>query len=228
MLKQFERDGFLLLKNVISEQEIIELRNYLKTACDSSAGSRNLCQNFPAIGGFFRSDTIRNIVTTYLGKEAQAVRSLYFDKTPNKNWPVAWHQDKTIAVKSKVDLPGYRCWTLKDAIPHTQPPAKVMENMLALRIHLDTAGENSGGLRVCPGSHRLGILAQEQLYQTIENLGSLNVETEAGDILMMRPLLLHSSGRSQAAHRRVIHIEYAKGSLDKPLRWHEPLNWPDA
>ena len=224
LLKQLERDGFLLIKNVLNEHEIIALRNQLKTACDSSAGSRNLCKNFPAVGHFFKSDKIRNIVTAYLGKHAKSVRSLYFDKTQKKNWPVVWHQDKTIAVKSKVVLPGYGCWTLKDAIPHTQPPAKVMENMLALRIHLDAAKEDSGGLRVCPGSHRLGILAQDKLIQTVKTRRSLTVNAEAGDILLMRPLLLHSSGRSQAFHRRVIHIEYANGSLAKPLRWHDPLN----
>lgn len=224
MLNQFKRDGFLLLKNVLNSNEIMELRHHLKTACDASAGSRNLFKKFPAISRFAKSDKIRNIVTAYLSKDAKSVRSLYFDKTQKKNWPVAWHQDKTIAVKSKVDLPGYRCWTWKDKIPHTQPPAEVMEHMLALRLHLDAARENSGGLRVCPGSHCLGILGPEKLYQTIKNRGSILVNAEAGDVLLMRPLLVHSSCRSQAAHRRVIHIEYTNGSLAKPLTWQEQLN----
>jgi ectoine hydroxylase-related dioxygenase (phytanoyl-CoA dioxygenase family) len=163
LVKQLERDGFLLMKNVLNEQEVIALRNHLKTACDLSAGSRDLFTKFSAVRWLAQSQNIGKLVTAFLGKQAKAVRSLYFDKTPKKNWPVAWHQDKTIAVKSKVDVPGYRCWTLKNTVPHTQPPAEVMENMLALRVHLDAAKEDCGGLRVCPGSHRLGILTQEKL-----------------------------------------------------------------
>jgi hypothetical protein len=40
----------------------------------------------------------------------------------------------------------------------------------------------------------------------------------AGEILAMRPLLIHSSSKSQAeADRRVLHIEYAAASIAAPL-----------
>ena len=46
----------------------------------------------------------------------------------------------------------------------------------------------------------------------------------AGDALLMRPLLLHSSGRLRtASHRRVIHIEYAAFALPGGLQWHDQL-----
>ena len=42
----------------------------------------------------------------------------------------------------------------------------------------------------------------------------------AGDVLLMRPLLLHASGRSQGTRqRRVLHIEYAGFELPEELRW---------
>jgi hypothetical protein len=42
----------------------------------------------------------------------------------------------------------------------------------------------------------------------------------AGDVLLMRPLLVHaSSAASQATHRRVVHIDYASTLLDGGLRW---------
>ena len=42
----------------------------------------------------------------------------------------------------------------------------------------------------------------------------------AGDVLLMRPLLVHaSSAASQADHRRVIHIDYTSCQLDGGLRW---------
>ena len=46
--------------------------------------------------------------------------------------------------------------------------------------------------------------------------------SSAGDALLMRPLLLHASGRSTSPrHRRVLHIEYAAFALPQGLHWHE-------
>jgi hypothetical protein len=44
---------------------------------------------------------------------------------------------------------------------------------------------------------------------------------QAGDALIMRPLLLHaSSPAAKPQHRRVIHLEFApEGLLPIPLRW---------
>jgi hypothetical protein len=48
----------------------------------------------------------------------------------------------------------------------------------------------------------------------------------AGGIILMRPLILHRSlsadrETSSAAHRRVVHIEYAAAELPGGLRWHQ-------
>ena len=40
-----------------------------------------------------------------------------------------------------------------------QPPVHVLEDMLALRFHLDDSHEDNGPLRVIPGSHRMGRLS---------------------------------------------------------------------
>ena len=43
---------------------------------------------------------------------------------------------------------------------------------------------------------------------------------KAGDVLVMRPLLLHSSSPAmQPLHRRVIHTEYAAIALPEGLEW---------
>src|SRR3954463_11351533 len=84
------------------------------------------------------------------------------------------------------------------------------ENMLAARMHLDETDESKGALRVLPGSHRLGRLSQEQIEELRRKSEPIICRASAGDVLLIRPLLLHSSSRSAtASHRRVIHIEYA-------------------
>jgi len=44
---------------------------------------------------------------------------------------------------------------------------------------------------------------------------------QAGDVLAMRPCLLHASGRAvRPLRRRVLHVEYAARELPAPLQWH--------
>jgi hypothetical protein len=38
---------------------------------------------------------------------ARAVRAILFDKTPENNWALGWHQDRTIAVAARRDAAGY-------------------------------------------------------------------------------------------------------------------------
>jgi ectoine hydroxylase-related dioxygenase (phytanoyl-CoA dioxygenase family) len=48
-----------------------------------------------------------------------------------------------------------------------------------------------------------------------------------GDVMLMRPLLLHASGRSTNNNRRrVIHIECSKSTLPAPLQWTEYDDYP--
>jgi ectoine hydroxylase-related dioxygenase (phytanoyl-CoA dioxygenase family) len=89
------------------------------------------------------------------------VRSILFDKTPDQNWAVSWHQDLTIALERRVDVPGYGPWSVKDGVVHAQGPVELLEKMVTVRIHLDDTPAENGALRVIPGSHRHGRLSDE-------------------------------------------------------------------
>lgn len=154
-------------------------------------------------------------------RESQPVRAIYFDKTPESNWMVAWHQDLTLAVLTKIEVPGFGPWSIKDGVAHVQPPAHLLEEMLTVRLHLDDCDQSNGALRVIPGSHRSGRLSAEAIEKLRSEEPALSCCVAAGDALLMRPLLLHSSGRSQtSSHRRVVHIEYASFALPRGLEWY--------
>jgi hypothetical protein len=72
-----------------------------------------------------------------LGSVAAPVKATLFDKTPDANWLVPWHQDLTISVKERVDIDGFGPWTVKAGVLSVQPPVSILERMLAIRIHLD-------------------------------------------------------------------------------------------
>jgi len=158
-----------------------------------------------------------------LGPNPVAVRALVFDKRPGANWKVSWHQDLTIAVKERRELAGFGSWTTKAGIPHVQPPSTVLDRMLTLRLHLDPCGPDNGPVRVMPGSHRHGRVSAGQIDEYRAGQGFFECVAQRGDVLAMRPLLLHaSSAATSPAHRRVIHIEYAAfDALPTELEWHE-------
>lgn len=149
------------------------------------------------------------------------VRSILFDKTPDENWPVAWHQDLTITTAEHKEVPGYGPWSFKDGSPHVQPPVELLANMVTLRIHLDDTPASNGALMVVPGSHRHGKIPGAVVSDHVHD--PITCECFAGDVLLMSPLILHSSKRSSAPRRRrIIHFEYARqDDLTPDLRWHE-------
>src|SRR5205807_4301579 len=94
-----------------------------------------------------------------------AVRAIYFDKSPEANWLVSWHQDLTLALRARAEVPGFGPWSTKDGIPHVQPPVELLQQMLSVRLHLDDADESNGALRVLPGSHRCERLAPARIRE---------------------------------------------------------------
>ena len=70
-----------------------------------------------------------------------------------------------------------------------------------------------------------------QILEDIEewvNKGITTIDCEAGDVLSMSPLLLHSSKRSLSpARRRILHFEYAeRDRLPSALGWYESAETP--
>ncbi len=135
-------------------------------------------------------------------------------KVPDANWKVPWHQDVTIAVQNRIEADGFGPWSIKADVLHVQPPAAVLEQMLCLRLHLDTCGEGNGALRVIPGSHRWGRIAEEKIPPIREASPEHVCVLGIGDVFLMRPLLLHASSASRLPdHRRAIHLDFAAVQL---------------
>jgi ectoine hydroxylase-related dioxygenase (phytanoyl-CoA dioxygenase family) len=163
-----------------------------------------------------------NLLTVYTQKTPKLVKAIYFNKTQDNNWLVGWHQDKTIALQEKIPTPGYINWTKKQGVIHVQPPLEIMENILTLRIHLDRTDLNNGALKVIPKTHKMGFLNSERIKQLTTTNKTVVCEADAGDILIMSPLIVHSSAKSiNNCDRRIIHLEYTLISLPQHLHWAE-------
>ncbi len=210
--------GFAIVPNVLDSSACHALATLLGDA--SGAGSRGMLR-VPEVAALAQS-LLADLVRAYLPLGPIPVRGIYFDKRPETNWLVAWHQDLTLALKEQIEMTGFGPWSVKEGVPHVQPPMIVLEQMLSVRLHLDDADAGNGALRVLPGTHRLGRLSVEDIRSCRETRDEVLCEAKAGDVLLMRPLLLHASSRSSSPRRRrVLHIEYAGFQLPEPLEWHE-------
>jgi hypothetical protein len=210
-----ENDGFAVVFGVLSADEQKAMLGALGPI--ESAGRRGLL-GLASVAKLARSDRMINLVRPHLPLEPVPVRAIYFNKSSEANWLVAWHQDLTISVPERVEMPGFGPWSMKDGVPHVQPPIELLQAMLAVRLHLDDADESNGALRIIPGSHKAGRLNKDQIQKFRAEKAEFVCAARAGDALLMRPLLLHASGRSKSGgHRRILHIEYAGFSLPPGL-----------
>ena len=223
---EFESNGFAVIRKAIPDEEISELANFIEAYREEnqsvlSAGFRNLLKQ-KTIKDFAYSKTVREIVTTFLDDNAIPVRSIFFDKTPASNWYVTWHQDLSIAVEKQVDTPGYGPWSTKEGTLHVQPPAAILQQIISLRIHLDACPGENGAIKFISGSHKNGLIDPQNIPNFVEDSKPHTCEAERGDIIIMRPLILHSSSKSTMPdHRRVLHLEFASAKLPNGLSWTE-------
>lgn len=214
-----ECDGYAILPSVLDAEACDSLIDELGPV--GGAGRRGLL-GLPAIAELARSARLIDLVRPLLAGEPRPVRTIYFDKSPEANWLVAWHQDLTLALRERHETPDFGPWSVKEGIPHVQPPAELLAQMITVRLHLDDADTDNGALRVISGSHRRGRLAPQEIEAARANLPEVTCSVPACGAMLMRPLLLHASGKSRSARRRrVLHIEYAGFELPTPLEWHE-------
>ncbi len=225
---QFDCDGFQILPALLSleacDEIVRELAENFQTRDRTRrrGGVRNVFQYSATALTFAKSAPVMSLVSALIGAPAFPVRAILFDKTPEANWGVPWHQDLAIAVAQKIDTPGFNAWSVKEGVIHVNPPIAVLEGMVTLRLHLDDCNADNGALRVLPGSHRDGELNGEAISNWSDRQTAVMCEVPKGGALFMRPLLLHASAAAlRPMHRRVLHVEYAATDLPNGLKWSE-------
>ena len=227
-----ENDGFVIVNDVYTDAEvkgilaIIEGADHANPAfrkTDDLFAIRQFLKELPQVVPLIFNRNLTTLFNALFGSSYFAVKSIYFDKPELSNWFVAWHQDLTIAVDKKTDLPGYGPWTVKQNNFGVQPPLSILQNNFTIRIHLDDTDQDNGALKVIPASHKKGIYRSDAIDWDIETEATCNVK--AGGIMVMRPLLMHASNRTvNNKKRRVIHIEFSKDDLAGGLDWAEKLD----
>ncbi|AYL96325.1 phytanoyl-CoA dioxygenase family protein [Mucilaginibacter celer] len=183
---------------------------------------RQFLKVIPGVSSLIFTDKLNTCLQQLFGDGYFVVKSIYFDKPALSNWFVAWHQDLTISVDEKTDMEGYGPWTVKHNQFAVQPPLNILQDNFTIRIHLDDTDEGNGALKVIPGSHLRGINRPENV--DYENSTPVSCNVQAGGMMIMKPLLMHASGRTiNYKKRRVVHIEFSKAELPAGMLWAEKM-----
>ena len=224
-MQALEQDGFEILPNAIDPSGVCSLVVAIESSQlhRSRAGMRNAMQ-IPAVRNTAFDRRIIGHARRILGEYAFPFRATLFDKSLRSNWLVVWHQDTALPVQHKLDVSGWGPWSVKDGVICAHAPASALQQILAIRLHLDDSTTHNGALRVLPGTHKVGVLTDEAIHLLAQEIASVECQVAAGGLLLMRPLLVHASSKAQTDRaRRVLHIEYAAirnfpGGLELPDR----------
>lgn len=204
----FDRDGFAILPPVLSAAACEALAVICDTAPLTGAGSRALLA-LDAVASLGRSLAASPSIAALLPPGAQAVQCTLFSKSDASTWSVTPHQDLSIPVRERRDVAGWSGWSLKEGVWFVQPPIAVLEQMVAVRLQLDDNAAETGPLEVVPGTHAMGRLSNETIRAASAASGKVPCVVERGGVLVLRPLLIHSSAKGRSAgHRRVLHFLY--------------------
>jgi len=215
----FARDGAALFPAVLDDATVEILRALANERIGARPGARlrgdAILADLLALRG-----AIGALAATLTSPAARAVRAVMFDKTPDANWNVAWHQDRVLPVAARIEVEGFGPWSTKDGLLHVAPPFEILARMITLRVHLDPVDASNAPLRAALGSHRLGRVAAEDAAVRAAEHSVITCLAEPGDVWVYATPILHTSDRANPPRRRrVLQIDYADFELPGGLAW---------
>ena len=215
----FAAHGFALVPDVLASVECEAIAAHVVAATGSSPGTRCLlsfdwCR---ALAVWLREHPS---LSPLLPPDSVAVQCTSFEKSSARNWLVPVHQDLSIPVAARVDHESLGGWSRKEGSLYVHAPVAVLEQLVAVRLHIDACGLDDGPLRLVPGSHVRGQIEPEAAALARRAGTEVVCAAERGSALVMRPLLLHSSSKAKGtSRRRVLHFLFGPRALPLGLTW---------
>jgi hypothetical protein len=218
VLSDFEEAGFALKRDVVNaECRALLVRLTIPAAVSSPVrhraggafAARGLLQKVSELGRQLEACGVDALASATLGDRAIPIDATFFDKHARANWTVPGHQDRIIAIAGATE----KKHRIRDGIAYAELDAQALAGLVAVRIHFDPTDADTGALCVVPGSHRNGVMTNGQILEVPLDR-YVPCAAAAGDVLVIRPLLLHRSSPSRVGgQRRVLHVVYATKEL---------------
>jgi hypothetical protein len=207
------------VKAVLSPVELDAIEAHLARVALDTAGTRQLlvhpwCRD---LAGTVRT---HRALSHLIPPASVCAQCTLFEKSTGRNWLVPLHQDVHVPVRERVEHAELDGWSEKEGIYFVGPPIRLLEELVAVRLHIDPCGPDHGPLRIVPGSHRFGRLDERASVELRERCGEHVCTVERGDALVMKPLVLHASSKATRPNRRrVLHFLFGPRELTCGLRY---------
>ena len=213
-------NGFSVTKKLFSDLELDQLVAELGNQ-SSNYAIRQLVLKKPVLFNLiFSNENFKSLYKKICGNDYFLTKAIFFNKPRKSNWFVNYHQDLSISAKRKQEEIGFSQWTAKDGLIGVIPPNEILENTFTFRIHLDITDYTNGALQVIPKTHNKGIIRIDESFKKEKFENPELCEVDKGGVMVMKPLLLHSSQKSTSDFdRRVIHLEFCNKEI--PMEWLE-------
>ena len=221
-----EELGYDIIEGVYSPDEVLSILQTINDEqLDGQYGVRELLIGRNTLSNQIFTSRFKDLIHAINPSCNTLIKSIYFDKPPSANWIVNWHQDLTINVKEKHLVADYINWRVLPERVVVQPDQRLLERIFTIRIHLDDCTADNGALRVIEKSHRQGVIPIQEWKDNKPGIEQI-CEVPMGGALLMKPLTLHASYRTENnAHRRVIHLEFTDQELPEGLEWKESIHF---
>ena len=208
-MRAVQEHGFEIIPECFDPSEILSLRSALESTSlrRSRAGIRNALQ-VEAFRSIASDPRLVRLAQRTLGDDAVPFHATLFDKSPRSNRLVVWHQDTALPLREQREVSGWGPWSVKEGVTYAHAPAFALEQILAIRVHLDDSTAENGPLRILPETHTLGVLSDDSIHELANRIPPAECHVPAGGLLIMQPLVIHASSKATGtAPRRVLHIE---------------------
>jgi phytanoyl-CoA hydroxylase len=215
--ERFERDGYLAVENVLSDDEVQTLRACADRLQAHAAGltdstDRFMLKAFGDGGGgrilqqvaephelgaewmaLARDPRVLDVVAALLGPNIMLYYSMFMMKPPRQGFAAPWHQDFAFFVHNRARL-------------------------LACQVYIDDSTIENGCVNVVPGSHKFGLLNHFKDDVFVDHVQgdvsaydaqAVPVPMRAGGMVIWHALTLHASAPNRSEKpRRGIVFEY--------------------
>jgi hypothetical protein len=216
--ENLERIGAVSVRAALIEQNLDLLWSSIRPEMSAGAvrgrsqgayGARGILSERPEIENLLAEMGIADLAASVLGTGAHPIDAIFFDKRSDVNWAVPAHQDVVVSIPRAAPVNTIRNARERNGLRYGEPGDEVLRELVAVRVHFDDAGTDNGGLAIVEGSHRGGRLADAEVRR-IPPEAFRPYDCRAGDVLLIKPLVVHRSGRSiLPGRRRVLHVLYA-------------------
>lgn len=195
LLERFDKDGYLLIEDVIDGHLVQEVRNHLDWLQAKHPELRpehfghTLIADDPFWVRLISDDRLLDIAEQFIGPDIALFASHYICKPPYDGKAVLWHQDGSY-------------WPLE--------PMEVVTLWLAA----DDATPENGCMRVIPGTHKMqlhelqkathvpNVLDSQIDPALVDESQAADCTLRAGGVEVHHPNIIHGSNANLSPHRR--------------------------